>query len=176
MVGNVFISEGVYSGILEGKIWKKYVEIKNDYALPVNNKETDHYKIIKGIIEGNTLREKVNVFDDKYLEIRKWTGKKYSDVSLVFEHIIPAKVYIDELIRAYKDKDFNQVYFQSFRNLISICIVTEDENKKLNKWHDDMPQLKGNDLSPKEKWNRVSQNPFARYDDPEVNVHIHFPR
>lgn len=175
VIGHIYISDAVYKGIKkqgdeqEG-IWGKYVEIdSNGCVLPV--KDSEQYRIIKGIIQGNTIKEG-NVFDDKFLEIRKWTGNDYSGASLIFEHVIPAKIYIDELIRAYRNSEFDLPYFIQFRNNISVCIVTDDENGRLNKkWRNDMPGIKG--LPPDQIWPLVIQNPFARYDDKDVHISIH---
>ena len=163
VVGNIYFSEEVYNGI-----WTTYWK---DYQ---NKKDTDQYRIISGIIERKTQRRGEDVFDDTFLDIRKWTGKNYSGVArdsdnaLVFEHVIPAKVYLPELIKEYKEykennKEFDLTAFRHFRNKVSVCIVTKQEDNRLNEsgFREKMP----------DGWNWQTGNPFARYEAVEIKIH-----
>ena len=176
VIGGVYISEKVYEGIkAPDGIWRKYVKIENnEVRYGDDNKKTDQYEIISDIINGNAVI-KDGVFDDKYLEIRKWTGKKEAGTedSLIFEHVIPAKVYIQELIRAYTAKEFDLKYFRTFRENILICIVTKEENDRLNKWKNSMPILKGKEVLQKEDWLNVTKNKLDRYKNVTPAVRIH---
>lgn len=168
VVGDIFFSEDVYLGIQQGLYWKQYIGIdQNGVIFAVKTPETDQFKIIKGIIERKTLQ--VNrEFDDTFLEIRKWTGNNYSGVSgnsdkaLVFEHVIPAKRYIRELIEQYKKGVFDQSYFKEFRNKIAVCIITKRQDESLNENHlrEDMP--------PGWTWH---DNPFERYKRAGIVIH-----
>lgn len=164
VVGDIYFSDEVYNGIMKGQLWNKYINTDGHSIQKKNNKETDQFNIIEGIINRTTLRAD-GVFDDTFLEIRKWLGSKVSGGSLIFEHIIPANIYLEELINAFstyknRKKEF-ETWFDEFRKKIAVCIVTKDENDLLNKWHHSMPD------------EYKSGNIFARYDDAEVNVRIH---
>lgn len=147
VVGDIFFSEKVFQGINQ-IYWKKYYQTG-----------TEQDKIIQGIMNRTTLQPN-GEFDETFLEIRKWLGNKDSGGSLRFEHVIPAKIYIKELIDAYKYNRFNIGFFRDFRKKICVCIVTEDEDKRLNDngRKEDMP--KG--------WT-FSQDVFARYDNLKVD-------
>lgn len=151
VIGDIFFSEEVYQGIMSRQYWPQYYNSGNEKDI-----------LIQGIMNRKTRQN--GVFDEKYIEIRKWLGHKYSNGSLVFEHIIPAKVYIDELINAYTDKRLDINYFRNFRDQIYVCIVTKDEDTRL-----DMGHLREN-MPP--TWN-FGDNPFARYDDKRVSIKVH---
>ena len=152
VIGDIFFSEEVYDGIKKGKYWSKFY-----------NKGTGPDELIQGIMKRQT-KQKNGAFDEKFLEIRKWLGNKYSNGALVFEHIIPAKVYIDELIDAYTNNRFTINFFRQFRKQINVCIVTKKEDDRLNKNHlrESMPP----------SW-KFGNNPFARYDDPRIIIKVH---
>lgn len=165
VVGDIFFSEDVYRGIQLGLYWNDYIKIdQNGTISPVKTPETDQFKIIKGIIERKTLQNN-GVFDDTFLEIRKWTGKDYRDDKadpLIFEHVIPAKRYIRELIDAFNNGKFTQTYFNVFRSKIAVCIVTKSQDDKLNKQQlrEDMPQ----------GWT-WQNDPFERYNKAKIDIH-----
>jgi len=173
VIGGVYVSQDVFDGIKDPnqRIWGKYVWIDADGKVqPIKKGEvTDQFLIIRDIIEGRAKLGEDGVFDDMYLEIRKWTGKKEAGTkeSLIFEHVIPAKVYIKELIRAYEAHEFNEKYFREFRRNILVCIVTSEQNGRLNKWKNSMPPLPGDD------WTTVTQNRLARYKNVKPPVLIH---
>lgn len=156
VIGDIFFSEEVYKGIKNSKYWPRYY----------NNKGTGQDDLIQGIMNRQT-QQKNGSFDEKFLEIRKWLGSKYSNGSLYFEHIIPAKVYIDELIDAYTNNRFDINYFRWFRKQIYVCIVTKAENDCLNKNHlrESMPKSSSGVV-----W-KFGNNPFARYDYLGIKVH-----
>ena len=149
--GDVYFSEAVYQGILSGQYWNKYY-----------NTKTIQGDIIQGIITRNT-KQPNGEFDEKYMEIRKYMGNNYSNGLLVFEHIIPAKVFIQELINAYEAGKFDIDYFRSFRKKIAVCIVTKQEDEKLNrnKLRESMP----------DGWDWDTGDPFARYKYSEIGIH-----
>ena len=149
VIGDIFFSEEVYKGIISGKYLNKYY-----------GKETDRGFIVKNIIEGNTHKPE-GPFDEKYLEIQKFKGG-----GLIFEHVVPTKLYVDELIRAYKEGKFNKEYFTKFRKNIFVCIVTKEEDSRLNrnKLREKMPSGI--------KW-EPGENTFARYDYDKVSIKIH---
>ena len=157
VVGDIFFSEKVCHGIKKGKYWPQYY-----------NKGTGPDDLIQGIMNRQT-KQKNGAFDEKFVEIRKWLRKVYSNGSLIFEHIIPAKVYIDVLIDAYTNNRLDIAFFQQFRKQIHVCIVTKDEDDCLNKNHlrESMPKL-----SSGAAW-KFGDNPFARYDDMRIAIKIH---
>lgn len=152
VVGDVFFSETVYQGVLSGNYWKKYY-----------GTGTDQDEIFKGIMSRNTKLGN-GVLDEKYMEIRKWLGNKYSGESLIFEHIIPAKVYIDKLIEVYDDGLFDIGFFQSFRKKIGVCIVT--------KWEDDQLNDCGFRESMPPGWDWDTGDPFDRYVAAGIKIHL----
>lgn len=168
VIGGVYVSNEVYKGILEGKIWEKYISVVDNRELVCkDDKFMDHFEIINGIVNGTTNRQQEVIFDDKYLEIRKWTGGQ----GLVFEHVIPANIYIEELIRAYNAKEFKEDYFREFRKKILVCIVTKKEDQRLNEFKSNWPGLDNEKVSKKDYWSRVTEDILARYR--KVNVYIH---
>ena len=182
VIGGVYISQTVFDGIIDRNqgIWSKYVEIDCNGKVQPKKTETEQFKIIRDIIEGRAKLNDAGFFDGKYLEIRKWTGMKYSGASLVFEHVIPAQVYLKELRRAYDNHEFNEDYFRKFRKSILVCIVTKKENEALNQWKNSMPILQGkevikviNKVDTKDDWLVVTNNKFNRYNnvDPKVIIH-----
>jgi hypothetical protein len=147
VIGDIFFSEEVYKGINNGIYLDKYF-----------GKNTDRDSIVQGIIKGNTRKNDGCSFDEKYLEIYKFKGGK-----LIFEHIVPTKLYVDELIRAYKNREFNIEYFRNFRKNIFVCIVTKEEDCRLgNKLRENMPN--GIIWEP-------GKNTFARYEKVGIKIH-----
>ena len=147
VIGDIFFSEEVYNGINNREYLNKYF-----------GKNTDSGSIVKGILEGKT-RKSDGSFDEKFLEIQKFKGG-----GLIFEHVVPTKLYVDELIRAYKDKKFNEDYFTKFRKNIFVCIVTKEEDSRLNrnKLREKMPSGI--------KW-EPGKNTFARYEKVGIKIH-----
>lgn len=178
VIGDIFISEKVYEGIAKGEIWGNCIKIENNKTIRPVGEETRQYRIIKGIIERKTLRTD-GVFDDTFLEIRKWTGVEAAGQALVFEHVIPGNIYIQELIRANVKNDFNEDYFRQFRKNISVCIVTSGQNKDLNAAFKNVmpgikiPKTKRKETFPDDLWQKVLENRFARYDNLRDPVQIH---
>lgn len=97
---------------------------------------------------------------------------------IYIEHVIPAKVYMETVINAYKEatdvngnfintnkeNDFKQVFNRIF-NVVSVCLVTDDENSRLNKvGRSKMP----NNIGLLED----SFDPFARYKAANKEVKI----
>ena len=152
VVGDVYFSETVYQGIRSGQYWSGYY-----------GTGTDQDDIIRGIMERKT-RLGNGAFDEKYLEIRKWLGRNFSGGVLVFEHIIPAKVYIDKLIEVYDAGIFDIGFFREFRKKIGVCIVTKQEDERLNGcgFRESMP----------DNWSWDTGNPLERYLASGISIHI----
>lgn len=155
VIGNIYFSEEVVRGI----------EIRNYWPnISLNIRNT----IINPILEGKTYRN--NKFDESLLQVRKWLGKQYykDGVSpLRFEHVIPAKIYLEELKELYKRTnsftDNNSTYlFEDYRKKIAVCVITKDEDDNLNNagLRENMP----NNWT----WN---DNLFARYESVDIKVH-----
>ena len=80
----------------------------------------------KEILKGNNAVLGTNVFDIcKAVESR---GKAYR---IIIEHVVPAKVYLGDVKDKYAHKMFTFDYFKKVFDAVSICLVTNDEDKKL---------------------------------------------
>lgn len=164
VIGNLYFSEVVVNGIRQEQYWpmERINEgIKND---------------INDIIEGN-LYKNDGSFREELLQVRKWLGEKYHKKGaspLVFEHVVPAKVYLEELkklyINTYSFKDScSQKYFEEFRKKVAVCIVTKDQDDALNraKLRESMP----------DEWAWENGDLFARYKseklgEKEIQIHV----
>lgn len=65
--------------------------------------------------------------DDKYLDIRKFTNK------LRYDHVVPSKVFLAELIRLHKEGSLTLEKFNEIRSRLYICILTIKENTEVDK-------------------------------------------
>lgn len=80
---------------------------------------------------------------------------------LRIEHVIPGEVYLYKVIDLFNKKSFNFEKFVKIFNVVSICIITDEENKKLDKGlRNSMPSEKGDFIS----------NPFARYNEKDIKI------
>ena len=91
VIGKINFSKKVADGINDGKYWP-------------NPKSETISSVIYDILEGNPYK-------DELLQVRKWLGKEYHKPGaspLRFEHVIPAKVYLERLKELYLEtKGFN---------------------------------------------------------------------
>lgn len=78
----------------------------------------------------NDILTKGYTDDQNALELRKWKGK-----GLVFEHIVPADVYIKDVINLYVSGKFTFQTFQQMRDKLHVCVITKGEDNLLNKNH-----------------------------------------
>lgn len=154
VIGNIYFSKTVVEGIDNKKYWPdtKSETIKN---------------VIDKIIKGQTYKD--GAFDESLLQIRKWLGKEYHEKGadpLRFEHVIPAKVYLSKLKELYEDTDYfttsnSLERFNKFREQIAVCVITKDEDNRLNIFRDSMPDC----------W-EWGDNIFARYEKIEDKIEI----
>ncbi|MBQ3438999.1 MAG: hypothetical protein IJG35_03360 [Bacteroidales bacterium] len=150
VVGDIFMSESVYQGYQNGVLWIRANAVKR--------------RIIDRIANHNTRVVGSQSFDETLMEIRKWIGKNehaHNAPSLRFEHVVPAKIYINELLHAYQSGKFDLGFFTQFRDSVSVCIVTSSEETKLSQaFRQSMPNGW--------KW---GNNKMARYDQVGIIVH-----
>ena len=105
----------------------------------------------------------------EYVDLRKWcTHVNISCTPKVyFEHIIPSKVYLNQLTQRYLDDILSQVPFTladfiTINRDVNICIITKDEQAAIDKdYRSSMPSGW--------KWGDC---PFARYISTGVNIYI----
>lgn len=153
VIGNIYFSKNVADGINDGKYWP-------------NPKSKTISSVIKGILDGNTYK-------DEMLQVRKWLGKEYQKPGLLpkdslrFEHVIPAKVYLERLKELYLDtKGFTTKVslkrFNEYRKQVAVCIITKEEDDDLNK--------KGLRESMPDNWN-WGDDIFARYTDTNIMIY-----
>ena len=90
-------------------------------------------------------------------------NKKDLKKRIHIEHVVPGKVYLDDAIDLYQKKAFGKGEFKNIFDAVSICLVTEYENKQLNKWQNSMPIVNGAPVC-------YQKYPFARYDDVGVKI------
>lgn len=161
VIGNIYFSEKVVEGILGGQYW------------PEEKTNSNIKAVISAIIEGNTYAD--GSFREELLQVRKWLGNDYHNGGepLRFEHVVPAKVYLEELKKLYRDTCFfmgadSQRRFEEFRKKVAVCIVTEGQDEDLNdaKLRESMP----------DGWIWETGDMFARYNSEKLKetITIHF--
>ena len=159
VIGDIYLSE---------KVFARWNNGNGIYWNGCNEKIRD---IIERIIKRKTKLD--GKFDESLMQIRKWLGKQYSGNildPLVFEHVVPAKVYINYLINWYDEHGpLTLGDLRAVREKVSVCIVTKEEDAKLNNagCREDMPE--GVDFM---------KEPFARYEQRsektgEILIKIH---
>ena len=79
------------------------------------------------------------------------------------EHVVPGKVYMEHVKQLFKSSSWNIGEFKKIFDVVSICLVTKDENKNLNQWRNSMPNAN-------ENLDYYQEEPFARYDDVGVKI------
>lgn len=79
------------------------------------------------------------------------------------EHVVPGKVYMEHVKQLLKSNKWNIGEFKKIFDVVSVCLVTEDENKKLNQWRNSMPNANVDPVC-------YQKCPFARYDAAEVKI------
>jgi len=80
---------------------------------------------------------------------------------IVVEHVVPGEVYISEIKRLFICKKYDFTAFLKFFVSISICLVTEPQNKALNSYKSSMPLGYEDFIS----------YPFARYQKVGVEIY-----
>ena len=118
VLGNIFFSNTVYDAINDNTCWPNYKSYTADWQ-----------NIINKIAANDTLKADGS-FNEDLLRIRKIFDK--SGIKLIFEHVIPAKVYIKRLVDLYKANKLTYDAFVDLRKNLCICIVTKEENDRLN--------------------------------------------
>ena len=149
VIGNIYFSKKVAN------------EINKDFWPNLNSKSFS--SVIYDILEGNPYK-------DELLQVRKWLGKEYHKPGaspLRFEHVIPAKVYLERLKELYLEtKGFNAEesleQFKKYREQVAVCIITKDEDDALNKagLRESMP----------DNWN-WGDDIFARYTNTNIMIY-----
>lgn len=79
------------------------------------------------------------------------------------EHVVPGKVYMEHVKQLLKSNKWNIGEFKKIFDVVSVCLVTEDENKNLNQWRNSMPNANGDP-------DYYQKYPFARYDAAGVKI------
>lgn len=80
---------------------------------------------------------------------------------LRIEHVIPGEVYLNKVIDLFDKNTFTFDEFIKIFKVVSICIVTDKENKELDKGlRNSMPSGNGDFLS----------DPFARYKEKDIKI------
>lgn len=80
---------------------------------------------------------------------------------LRIEHVIPGEVYLKEVIDLFDNNTFTFDEFIKIFKVVSICIVTDKENKMLNQGlRNSMPLGKGGFIS----------HPLARYKEKNIKI------
>ena len=146
VIGDIYFSKEVVEGIDKGLYW------------PNNTNKTISGVI--NVIKGRKTHQN-GVFDESLLQVRKWLGKGYHTsgvLPLRFEHVIPAKVYLNKLKDIYNNTDNftslnSRALFEAYRKKIAVCIITKRQ--------DDDLQLRES-MPPNWDWN--TGDIFARYD------------
>lgn len=75
----------------------------------------------------NELQNKGYTDNQNALELRKWKGK-----GLVFEHVVPAEVFIPQILSMKENGTWNFCTFCQMRNKLHVCVITREEDKLLN--------------------------------------------
>ena len=149
VIGNIYFSKKVAN------------EINKVFWPDLNSKSFS--SVIYDILKGNPYK-------DELLQVRKWLGKEYHKPGaspLRFEHVIPAKGYLERLKELYKEtKGFTTkdslLRFNEYRKQVAVCIITKDEDDALNKagLRESMPA----------NWN-WGDDIFARYTDTNIMIY-----
>ena len=80
--------------------------------------------------------------------------------SIIIEHIVPGEVYLEDVKDKYKKGLFDFSCFETIFNSVGICLVSKDQDKKLNSYKSKMPANIDYKTSP-----------FARYDKVDIDVY-----
>ena len=162
-VSRIYVSKQVvdnYCGFCKSKsqIRNLYNELVHDYVLDLqqskdNRLNNKYFHICQlGININKTVKDKAN----------------NQNKVIVFEHVIPGNLYLDKAKELQLDKPNR--WFDEFKqmfNCVSVCLVTGEQNNKLNKFQSRMPDEKYD--------NEFINYPFARYDKAlgGVGIEIH---
>jgi hypothetical protein len=95
-------------------------------------------------------------------------AQKSSDVKYIREHPVPKSVITDKITPKDEnltpdDKQLEGLLTRAFRDLILVCMVTKDEDKKLSKMSlkSEMP----------EEWDWNTGCAWGRYKEAKIDVH-----
>ena len=144
-VSKIYISEGV----------------KNKYTDKDFGAQSGLFKKIAG---GNNTVLGTNVFDIcKAVENR---GEAYNTGGIIIEHVVPAKVYLEDVKKKYSNRLFTKNEFQKIFDAVSICLITKEEDNRLRQEF----KSKGSGYytlvsKMPEGYEDYIKFPFARYDN-----------
>lgn len=143
----VYMSKAAYA--LGNKAWKSASQRNGDAAFLADRRgEIDRY--------GYTAHKNA-------IELRRWRGN-----NLIFEHVVPADVYMPILVRLYQDRKLSFDVFDKICNKLHVCIITKEEDRLLNQNHfkTKMPQSI-------QQFDLLKDNEWGRYEDKDVDIKVH---
>lgn len=138
VIGHLYVSKDVVA--LDASAWKT---MNAECKTILNDIKTNHKTSSKNLV----LHEYCN-------------GKLVS-----FDHTVPTKVYLIRMIDLYKTGLFTFDKFIQLRSKLNVCIITIDENNRLNdaKLKQSMPSSSD--------WENVSGDEFARYKTVSIDLY-----
>lgn len=95
---------------------------------------------------------------NKFLDTRKYTAGK---AKLWFEHMVPWRLVMEKLVNYTKNNELTFEKFEELRSKLNICVVTREENRKLDKFKSSMPD----DID----WEKGDE--FARYNKIGIKIY-----
>jgi len=90
------------------------------------------------------------------VELRRWKGK-----GLVFEHVVPAEVYINDMITCYMQGKLSFDMFEQMRDKLHICVITTEEDRQLNAAHVKKSMPSNSDWLKGDEWARYKEAQIA---------------
>jgi len=115
--------------IKNGFVSKIYISegVKNNYTDKDFGAQSGLFNDI--IAKGRNTVLGTDVFDIcKAVENR---GKAYKTGGIIIEHVVPAKVYIEDVKEKYSKELFTENEFQKIFDAVSICLITKEEDNRL---------------------------------------------
>ena len=137
-------------GTVDGEDFIGDITYQSEITLPTATK--DGYKFL-GWSDGS------KVYTDKYVVSRREMNTK----KVTFEHVVPFDVIKKILFDSYSNNELTFELFNEIRSKYNVCLVTLEENKKLNKHMKTMP--KG--------WDWKTGDIFERYNIANVKIFKH---
>ncbi len=176
-VSKFYVSEGVY------KACSNYPSLKQTSAKEIYTKLIRE-SVLDLTDKGATINNNISL-NPEYFRIdycvkkinEKVSDKKHNpDKVIVFEHVIPGKVYLDYAIELFRNNAFTLDSFKKIFDKVCVCLITKKEEiDSLSKLVSIMPPDK------KHPGNYVDfiSHPFARYDvdlnGSGIGINIHGP-